>query len=197
MRAMIMRREFDPCWALVPYVCKRIENFDATYQVDGGASGIAEMFRQAFASGEAKLLTIALFDEDDNGLPSLAGHLVAGMDYHHGKLVAVIYQYEKDKSIRCNTDLDDEVQALVDNWALSMGQTEVSALAISPGRMRHFKRWSYSYTATLVTRRVTDGRQGTAEQLDECGHSSGAEAGPVAVAAEQHGEDAESSEPGV
>lgn len=196
MRAMIMRREFDPCWGLVPYFCKRIENFDARYQIDHGYSGISDLFKQAFASGDSSMLGIALFEMTDSG-PLLAGHLVAGVDLHHGRPMAVIYQYEKDESIRNNRSLDDEVQSLVDNWVLSRGLNEVSALAISPGRMRHFKRWSYGYSATLITRRVNDGRQGIEEQLDEGGHPAGAEAGAVAAVTGQHIANADAPEPGV
>jgi len=162
MQVFTLSRQYDVAWSLVPYFCARIREFEETYNASGGVSGLWRLFQSAFAAADDRMLGIAIFDDDNSEkAPKLVGHLVAGTDLHHGEVTCVIYQFEKDlpdskESIRIN----NEVQAIVDEWVRKLGQTEVSALVISESRARHFKHWGYEYRSTLATRRIGYGRQG-------------------------------------
>lgn len=168
MQVFTLNREYDIAWSLVPYFCARIREFEETYNASGGVSGLWKLFRQAFAAGDERMLGIAIFDTSSKETPKLAGHLVAGTDLHHGEVACVIYQYEKDIAEANGTArrLNSEIQAIVDEWVRKLGQTEVSALAISEARAKHFKHWGYEYRSSLVTRRIGYGRQGQATDIE-------------------------------
>jgi len=167
VRVYTLNREYDVAWALVPHFCARIREFEANYNAAGsGQTQVWRLFQQAFASGDDRMLGIALFTENEQGEPKLAGHMVAGTDLHHGQMECVIWQYEKDvPEDRESIKINDEVQAIVDEWARKLGKTEVSALVISESRARHFKHWGYDYRSSLVTRRIGYGRQGRQEDI--------------------------------
>lgn len=161
MQAYVLRREYDVAWALVPHFCARIREFEEAYNASGGVSGMWRLFQAAFAAGDERMLGVAIFNTGDDGKPTLVGHMVAGTDLHHGDVTCVVYQFEKDvPDDKESIAINNEVQAIVDEWARKLGQTEVSALVISESRARHFKHWGYEYRSSLVTRRIGHGRQG-------------------------------------
>jgi len=157
MQSLIMQRTSPLCWMLMPVFTERIRQFDRTYCLDGNASNIASMFETAFATGDQRMLGILLVEPNDS-LPRVVGHIICGVDIHHGVPHCVIYQYEKDLKDEDMQATNDAVQLAVDTWALSLGQNEVMALATSDSRAKHFGRWGYEYASTLVTRRIGDGR---------------------------------------
>ena len=138
----------DPeAWMLMPVFRARIERFDREYSLDGNATNLAAAFEECFASGDRRMFGVLLYDND-----IVRGHVVAGIDTYHGTPQAVVYQFEKD--VVDDDATNDWIQTMIDAWVLSLGLTEVTALATSPGRARHFGKWDYEYTATLVTRRI-------------------------------------------
>jgi hypothetical protein len=154
MQAVVMEKGNQHCWMLMPFFRARIQKFDREYCVDGNATNIADLFEQCFAAGDSRMLGLILLEGDYTQSMNPAGHLIAGVDLHHGVNTPVIYQYEKDVKDADVQATNDLVQSVVDTWALGLGFHEVSALATSPGRAKHFQRWGYRYSATLVTRRI-------------------------------------------
>lgn len=159
MQAVVMEKGSPHAWMLMPALRSRVQHFDREFCTDGNATNIADMFEQCFAAGDARMLALLLTEgTDDDRL--ICGHLIAGVDTYHGVPTAVIYQYVKDTHDDDVQGTNDLVQSVVDTWALGLGLHEVSALATSPGRAKHFQRWGYRYSATLVTRRIGHGGQG-------------------------------------
>lgn len=182
MRAVVLRKVNTVAWMLMPAFTHRIRHFDRMYTVDGNASNIADLFEQCFAAGDNRMLGIALFDNDpETGQPLLKGHLIAGVDMHHGVNAAVIYQYEKDDKDPDPVATNDAVQAIVDAWVQTLGLKEVSALATSKGRAKHFERWGYRFTSVLVTRSIEYGREEWRNQQHEHAAASVASADPTAA----------------
>lgn len=159
MQAVVMEKGSPHAWMLMPAFRARIRSFDERYCVDGNATNIADMFEQCFAAGDARMLGLLMVEGDGPENYEIVGHLIAGVDTYHGVPTAVIYQYEKDKKDGDVQGTNDLVQSVVDTWALGLGLREVSALATSQGRAKHFQRWGYRYSATLVTRRIGHGGQ--------------------------------------
>lgn len=157
MQAVIMEKGSPHAWMLMPAFRARIIHFDREYCTDGNATNIADMFEQCFAAGDARMLGLMLTEGEDEDDQMICGHLVAGVDTYHGVPTAVIYQYEKDINDLDVQGTNDLVQSVVDTWVLGLGLRDVSALATSPGRAKHFQRWGYRYSATLVTRRIGHG----------------------------------------
>lgn len=167
MRAVVLRKSSPISWMLMPAFSARIKEFDRKYTVDGNATNIADLFESAFANGDNRMLGVALFTQRENAGPQLHGHLVAGVDAHHGQLRCVIYQYEKDPGDDDPETTNDAVQAIVDAWVQVLGQREIAALATSPARAKHFEKWGYRFSSILVTRSVGDGRQEGSDEFDE------------------------------
>lgn len=153
-----MEKGSPHAWMLMPAFRARIENFDRTHCSDSNATNISSLFEEVFAAGDARMLGLLLFEGEPDSR-SLVGHLIAGVDTYHGVPTAVIYQYEKDTKDQDSQSTNDLVQSVVDTWALGLGLRDISALATSKGRAKHFERWGYRYSATLVTRRIGHGRQ--------------------------------------
>lgn len=158
MRAVIMEKGNPQAWLLMPVLRMRVMEFDRTYTLDNGVSNIADLFEQCFASGDKRMLAVMLFRDDSIGQPPV-GHLIAGVDTYHGCPQAVIYQYEKDEKDGDAQGTNDVVQSVLDTWVLGLGLRDIAALATSVGRAKHFERWGYRYSATLVTRRIGHGGQ--------------------------------------
>ncbi|HUV74217.1 MAG TPA: hypothetical protein VMW79_07905 [Anaerolineae bacterium] len=158
MQSVVMEKGSPHAWMLMPAFRARVMEFDRRYCVDGNATNIANLFETCFAAGDPRMLGLALM-EVANGDVKMVGHLIAGVDTYHGVSTAVIYQYEKDNFDEDVQGTNDLVQSVVDTWALGLGLHEVSALATSQGRAKHFERWGYRYSATLVTRRIGHGGQ--------------------------------------
>lgn len=197
MQAVIMEKGSPHAWMLMPAFRARLEAFDRQYCVDGNASNIADLFEQCFASGDKRMLGLLLMEYGNDNVKAV-GHLIAGVDFHHGVATAVIYQYEKDSKDEASQATNDLVQSVVDTWVLSLGLRDVSALATSYGRARYFERWGYRYSATLVTRRIGHGRQEQSrDQHNDANDSVVAERDPAAVAGGVCGETPGPTEPGV
>jgi len=154
MQSLIMAKSAPQAWMLMPILRSRIERFDREFCLDGNATRIAANFEQHFAAGDARMFATLLIHDE-----RVVGHVVAGVDTYHGVPTAVIYQYEKDITDEDSQNTNDQVQSALDTWALGLGLSEISALATSPGRAKHFEHWGYRYSATLVTRRIGHGRQ--------------------------------------
>jgi hypothetical protein len=159
MRALIMTKADPTAWCYMPTFRGRVESFDRRHCVDGNATNIASLFEECFATGDKRMLGILLMDDD--GRPT--GHIVAGVDLHHGIKIAVIYQFEKDVPDEVALDNNSQLQSVIDLWAANLGFTEVSALATSSSRARLFGFQGYRYASTVVTRRIGDGWQGKSD----------------------------------
>lgn len=167
MRAVVLLKQNPLSWLLMPAFSARIREFDRKYTLDGAATNVAAMFESCFAGGDNRMLGIALFTQHEGEGPQLHGHLIAGVDVHHGVPRCVIYQYEKDPGDDDPEATNDAVQAIVDAWVQVLGQREISALATSLARAKHFEKWGYRFTSVLVTRSIGDGRQERSEEFNE------------------------------
>lgn len=163
MQVTIMERGSPAAWMLMPVFRARVQHFDREYCVDGNATNIADLFEECFGRGDPRMLGLIMTEVQPGGDPEkdrqVCGHLVAGIDTYHGVPTAVIYQFEKDIKDTDVQGTNDLVQSVVDTWVLGLGLRDVSALATSPGRAKHFQHWGYRYSATLVTRRIGHGGQ--------------------------------------
>lgn len=158
---LVMTKGNDYCWALMPTFLKRIREFSARH-TSGGTDECAVRFESAFGSGLSNvMLGIAIVDSDAEWGNAVVGHVLCGVETYLGKTVCMVYQFAKESGTSEEwREVNKAIQAIVDNWCLSIGLDEIMAMAESPSRARLFRQFGYGIGPVLLRRTFHHGEAG-------------------------------------
>lgn len=133
VRIVLVRKEDEHSWPLVPAVCARIARFCRQYHSDADQEEIVTVYQHNFMMPDPKIIAIVALDND-----RLIAHLLISLDQWMGEKVATILQYEQEEDAQIPPEILQRTFAWVRNWAAEHGASHLQCLVRHPKLSKAF-----------------------------------------------------------